>query len=340
MSYYSKLPLISVIVPIYNIESHLERCIFSIINQTYINIEILLINDGSTDKSGEICISFSKIDHRCKTFHTQNKGLANARNLGLKNAKGDYISFIDGDDYISPIMIESLYNAIIKDEYAFSMCIGKQIPQHITSTFITKNETLGYQDVYQAELFTNLYKTSHQEVQYQVVWNKLYKKSILKNVFFKKTSSEDTEFNNRVFLKTSKAIIIKNELYHWVQRENSLTHQLINHYYINRCYSYYLCLCAIPKNNNYQSLCLEKLYKTILNVRFQTRKSQYKNYSIITTKRIYNRTIKKFLNDKNLKSYLKIVLLIFYHIPQLYVLFINTLEYTAIIKKRIFKRLT
>ena len=96
--------MISIIVPIYNVELYLEKCIESIINQTYKDIEVILINDGSTDKSGIICDKYAKIDDRIIVLHKENGGVSSARNKGLDIAKGDYIAFVDPDDYIEPNM--------------------------------------------------------------------------------------------------------------------------------------------------------------------------------------------------------------------------------------------
>ena len=106
--------LISVIVPVYNIEMYLERCVRSIMNQTYQNLEILLVDDGSTDGSGEICERLAKEDNRIKVFHKENGGSSSARNLGIREAKGEYLGFIDSDDYIEPNMYEVLSAAIEK----------------------------------------------------------------------------------------------------------------------------------------------------------------------------------------------------------------------------------
>ena len=105
-------PLISVIVPVYNIEKYLERCVNSIREQTYTNLEILLVDDGSTDRSGEICDALSKEDGRIRVFHKENGGSSSARNLGISQAKGEYLGFVDSDDYISANMYELLWNAI------------------------------------------------------------------------------------------------------------------------------------------------------------------------------------------------------------------------------------
>lgn len=105
--------MISIIVPVYNVELYIHQCIDSIISQTYRDIEILLIDDGSTDKCGNICDEYARIDPRIRVFHTQNKGLSAARNLGLREAKGDYIGFVDSDDWIEPNMFEVLLQQLI-----------------------------------------------------------------------------------------------------------------------------------------------------------------------------------------------------------------------------------
>lgn len=114
--------LISVIVPVYNVEKYLKKCIESIRNQTYSNIEIILINDGSTDNCGLICDEYSKIDDRIKVFHKENTGQASARNLGIRKANGEFLCFIDSDDYIDNEMIDELYKACIKNNVDISWC--------------------------------------------------------------------------------------------------------------------------------------------------------------------------------------------------------------------------
>lgn len=123
---------LSVIVPIYNAEKHLNRCIQSIINQTYTNIELLLIDDGSKDSSGEICDKYAASDERIRVFHKKNGGVSSARNVGLDNATGYYIAFVDSDDYLMP----NAYEILIKNSTAnnqpiigFSLGGGKNIIQ-------------------------------------------------------------------------------------------------------------------------------------------------------------------------------------------------------------------
>lgn len=114
--------MISIIVPVFNTEKFLERCIQSVLNQTYADIELLLIDDGSIDKSGDICDQYAAKDSRVRVFHKTNGGVSSARNLGIDNAVGDYIGFIDSDDYIDYNMLSSLYDIIIKNNADIGYC--------------------------------------------------------------------------------------------------------------------------------------------------------------------------------------------------------------------------
>ncbi len=114
--------LVSVIVPIYNVEAYLSRCVDSIINQTYKNLEIILVDDGSPDRCGEICDEYARKDSRIVVIHKENGGLSDARNTGIEKASGEYISFIDSDDWIEPEMIETLYNACLSNSVKMAYC--------------------------------------------------------------------------------------------------------------------------------------------------------------------------------------------------------------------------
>ena len=114
--------LLSVIVPVYNVEEYLERCIESIIASSYKNIEIILINDGSTDKSVHICEKLKAKDERIKVFHKENEGVSSARNYGLENVKGEYITFVDSDDYIDKHMYTNLMNIMLKEDADIVYC--------------------------------------------------------------------------------------------------------------------------------------------------------------------------------------------------------------------------
>ena len=114
--------LISIIVPVYKVEKYLQECVTSIQNQTYRNLEIILVDDGSPDKSGKLCNEYAKRDSRIKVIHKVNGGLSSARNAGLKIAKGEYIGFVDSDDYIRKNMYEKLLDACIQNKTEIAAC--------------------------------------------------------------------------------------------------------------------------------------------------------------------------------------------------------------------------
>lgn len=325
--------MISVIVPICNVEKYLPTCIESIINQTYKDIEILLIDDGSTDNSGRICDEYAKQDSRCIVIHQTNQGVSQARNTGLKHVTGEYISFIDGDDYIHPQMFEILYNEIKKGKFDFAMVSHYTTSNNnITTTKIEKFSPL---ILNRTTLMQGLYnKTNLSELDFQVVWNKLYKRTLFADVRFKTTGTEDTEFNNRIYLKTKAAIFINLPLYYWVQRSNSITHQPVNQNFIDRAYSYLLCLHEIPAEISlYRAFCLEKLYKTIINVRYRSKNTEWHNYAISQTSILKQATIKEFILNKHIPLIKKIGLLLFLYIPYIYSFFMYLNEFMYKLRK-------
>lgn len=324
--------MISVIVPIYNVEDFLRPCIESILAQTYTELQIILVDDGSTDHSGEICDEYARKDARIEVIHQNNVGLSAARNAGLKVVKGEYVAFVDGDDYIHPQMYEVLLNALSEGKYDFSMILGKQVfgnekpPQNLsafTKSFLSQEKMM-------QSLFNHIPWQSIEEFQIHVVWNKLYKRALLKDEFFKETGTEDTEFNCRIYQKASQAIIIHADMYYWVQRSSSITHQKINARYIDCANSYYLCLQNISKDNAaYRGYCLEKHYKIMVNVRYHAANTPYCGLARQTVKKLRGQTINEFLCNKYIPLYMKCSLLLFYHIPLLYSGFMKLCEVKA-----------
>lgn len=208
---------ISVIVPIYNVEQYLKKCIDSIVNQTYKNLEIILVNDGSLDNSGKICDEYAKNDDRIKVIHKNNGGLSDARNAGLEVITGDFISFIDSDDWIDldnyEVMIKNIikYNAdmaVTNINYVYKDRFKHKYNEEKIRTF-NKEEAMG-------ELITG-------GLIQPVVWNKLYKKEIIDDMKFKVGKlNEDEFFTYKICSRAEKIIYIPNVLYQYRQRRNSI----------------------------------------------------------------------------------------------------------------------
>lgn len=216
---------ISIIVPIYNAEQFLEKCILSIINQEYTNLEIILVNDGSTDNSLEICNSYSKIDDRIIVIDKQNGGVSSARNCGLDVATGDHIGFVDSDDFISPEMYKILIEKAVENNADITEC-GYYI-------CTTDNEII---DKYE---FYDLVINGNYECSYNYIaslnrttdfnWNKLYKSHIFEDIRFPNYAySEDFVVNTKAFYKCYRKIEISGCYYHYVQHEDSAVNKAFN----------------------------------------------------------------------------------------------------------------
>lgn len=218
--------LISVIVPIYNVEKYLNKCIDSIISQTYKNLEIILIDDGSPDRCPQMCDEYSKKDNRIKVIHKENGGVSFARNIGLINSTGKYILFIDSDDYIDMDMIEFLVNNIqLNDNYDMSAC-GYYLNNN--PIFEKNRECLTLTNVEGAKYIAG---KNHCKLR-GFLWNKLFKREIINkfNIIFPTDIyfCEDAYFC-QLYLKRCHSIIYNcKPKYHYIERINSATHTLIN----------------------------------------------------------------------------------------------------------------
>ena len=220
--------MISIIVPIYNVEKYLKKCLDSIINQTYKNLEIILVDDGSTDCSGKIADEYGKKDKRIKVIHKKNGGVSSARNVGIDNASGKYIAFVDSDDWIDLRMYEILHNIIKKDNYNIAICNiaieneeGKEINKFNSSKTVLDNKTF---------LKSIYYDRSIQGYS----CNKLYERKLLDsgNVRFdeKAIVLEDDLFNVEIACFNKKMDIIYNDmrLYHYVEHASSVSNSSFN----------------------------------------------------------------------------------------------------------------
>lgn len=217
---------ISVIIPVYNVEKYISKCLDSIVNQTYKNIEIILVNDGSIDKSGLICDEYAKGYNNIKVFHKDNGGVSSARNLGIDNASGEYLAFVDPDDYIDKKMYEKLYNSMKQDnsEIAISSFSyiknGKEEPQDISNTkrIYNKGEAI-------ESYFNNTYPFN-----YSFLCNKLFKKDLFDGVKLNKKIlvQEDTEVMIKLYSKSKRISYIGQPLYFYELRNESATSNQIS----------------------------------------------------------------------------------------------------------------
>lgn len=216
--------LISVIVPIYKVQDYLDECIESIINQTYSNIEVILVDDGSPDRCPQMCDEWAKRDSRISVIHKKNGGLSSARNAGLDVAKGEYISFVDSDDFICKDALENLYNRI-KDDKSIGITSGLIYRYQDGSINNFKDQWLCSKEiVIPSSEF--LLETMSQKTSY-TVWNKLYRRDVIGNTRFREgRNNEDTLFmydlgKNIAILNVS-MVEIPYYVYYYRYREDSI----------------------------------------------------------------------------------------------------------------------
>ena len=209
--------LISVIIPVYNSEKYLRACLDSVINQTYKHLDIILINDGSTDQSGYICDEYAKKDSRIKVIHQNNQGVSAARNKGMSEIKGDYVSFIDADDTLDLDMYELLYMLILKYKADIAHCGYKHIVGdevrfvHDTKTIHVQRQNEALKCLIGGRLFVGS------------LWNKLYSVKLLKNIKFDESIkiNEDILFNFEVFRRAKLTVFADYSKYNYIARLNT-----------------------------------------------------------------------------------------------------------------------
>lgn len=212
------MELVTVIVPIFNVEKYLEKCIDSIRQQTYRNLEIILVNDGSQDNSGSICDRYANLDNRIRVIHKKNGGLSDARNSGIKAANGDYISFIDSDDYIEKETYDILINSIKSNNADMAIC-GRWIEEELCRRELyTESKEIVMDSTEALKLYFKRRKMDASAC------DKLFKKELLKDMYFPVGKiHEDIFVMDKIIMKCKKIVHVGKPLYHYVNRKGSIT---------------------------------------------------------------------------------------------------------------------
>ena len=314
--------LVSVIIPVHNIENYVERCVESVLNQTYKELEIILVDDGSTDNSGGICDDMASKDSRCIVIHQKNQKLSGARNTGLHHANGTYISFIDGDDYLHPQMIGTLVKLLEEHkDCQISMVYGQSVSEksEYGSTAISRLDSVCNFYTRNEYLKILLSDSSIESFQFHVVWNKLYKASTIKGKAFDKVFNEDLVFNYKIASEINKIVSVPERLYYWVQRETSISRS--NSFYTNPKIIDSYIICYNTQDNvdrEIKDLCLSKIMKRVLSSREYLTNNQVDDK--IYLKEIVHTFRGKYMMSKN-PFREKVIVLSMLGFPGLYSLF-------------------
>ena len=212
--------LISIIVPVYNVEQYLGRCVDSLIGQTYKNIEIILVDDGAKDRSGQICDEYALKDERIIVIHKENGGLSDARNAGIKVAKGAFIGFVDSDDYVAPCMYEELVACLTETNSDIAMCRYKRFKGDRCKECLADSDELVEMDTLQA--LENIYSNDGEI--YTVAWNKLYKRDVIADIRYPVKKINEDEFTTYKYIANAKKIVFTQKvLYFYFYNGSSIT---------------------------------------------------------------------------------------------------------------------
>ncbi len=262
-----KQSLISIIVPVYNVEKYLNRCIDSVLAQTFTDFELILVDDGSTDASGKICDEYSSKDSRIRVIHKQNGGLSDARNVGIEASIGDYLMFVDSDDWVAEDYVKLLYENLIATGADMSICgLNGLMPsgeiEYISST-INKDESVDAVEVCHR-------MTLDAGWHYICVVNKIFKRELFENIRFPKGKlHEDVFVAHHLFFKCNKISIIPMPLYFYRMREGSITHNKMTMDRAVNCFEHEIDRYSFYKKNkilDLQKFYLKSIYSKTLQV--------------------------------------------------------------------------
>ena len=312
--------LISIIVPIYNVEKYLKQCIESIISQTYRNIEIILVDDGSPDNCGKICDEYSQKDKRIIVIHKENGGLSDARNKGIDIAKGDYLTFIDSDDFVNIDYIEKLYNSIKLNNTKLAQCGISKVNEN--NEIIEK---LNYDENYiktSHEILNELY--GKHLIENVVVWNKMYAKELFRNIRFPVGKIHEDEFTTyKIFYSVDRISLLSDCLYNYRQTNESIIGKKFNKKRLDLLEALEERI-EFFKNNKEQELYIKTLKYYLENLRvYYVKVKKYIKDSLDIQKTIkvnYKKTYKKYAKQKDISIKNKLKSLLFFVSPSAFYL--------------------
>ena len=220
----TEIPKISIIVPVYNVESYLPRCIDSILAQTYTDFELILVDDGSPDNSGAICDEYAAKDSRIRVIHKENGGVSSARNTGLDFASGKYISFVDSDDVVHPQMYEILLSVLQNTQSGFSACSVQKIPENYNFSVFDTHLTPNSHEFYSSKEVINQYIYRFYGKLTAYIYNKLYRKELFDHLRFDtKYSIYEDEMVALELIESAQSIVyVPLNLYYYRQTSGSL----------------------------------------------------------------------------------------------------------------------
>ena len=324
------MELISIIIPVYKVEKYFNKCVESVVNQTYKNLEIILVDDGSPDNCPNMCEAWAKKDSRIKVIHRKNGGLSAARNSGIEVAKGEYFCFVDSDDYVAEDYVKSLYEALKSDNADMAICEVTEVDEKYRTIDDTNsrqrlsNETKTGLELLDLILPAKTYA-------YVVAWNKLYKRELFNNLRYAEGKIHEDEFIiHRLFARCNRVAIIDKPLYYYLKRGDSIIGIGFNIKRMDAVEALEdrLTLC---KEINQPKLARKALYVLLTTVAYYTelldvatnissdKKQELRN----KFKKIYKTYLKEILNSKDFSFPEKLLVSLYSISPALYKCYIK-----------------
>ena len=304
--------LISVIVPVHNIEQYLPKCLECIERQTYRNLEIILVDDGSTDGSGKICDEYAARDSRARVIHQANKGLWATRNAGQDEAHGDYLWFPDGDDYFHYDFLRLMHAAITDGEgYDLAICGMK------TTTHSHESCDHVFQGQWTVHTSVSLFPRVFTDAPWPNVWNKLYRTSSIHDLKARPYRfAQDLDFNIRVFIQIKTVVHTEEALYYWVQHGRQISRKA--NYFELFPGMFYRNYMELPQEREpYHHILLDQLYRKMVPYKARSAKTALQKSRFEECKRYYDDTISDYLKEKNIPNAVKAKYILTYRLPYL-----------------------
>ena len=323
--------LISVIVPFRNAEPYLARCVGSLLKQTCSELEILLVDDGSTDGSGALCEAFRLQDARCRVVRRPHGGVSAARNAGLELAAGEYIAFVDADDYVHPQYLERLRDTLRTTGCDLAAAGFEKVSDRAEPHFGPVGTADSVRLLSQTELMAALFDSTA----FMVVWGKLYRRRLLRGIRFAEESriAEDVEFNAQAYRNVAQAALSGAVLYRWVERPLSATRSPFSERNVEAPEVYFRALEHLPKSDRrYRAFALQRLYKVLLYTRYHAPES-FREAVRSKSVPLVRRTLPELAANRCIPVFRKLSLLALWYLPFLYRLFRRRMERRARLSK-------
>lgn len=307
-----KSPLISVIVPIYKVEKYLAKCVDSITNQTYKNLEIILVDDGSPDNCPALCDNLAKTDKRIKVIHKTNGGLSDARNVGIENSTGELITFVDSDDYLNLNFIETLYNNMIQTNSNISICSYQDVYEN-DKIDISANQHTQPEVFSSSSIMDQLYNKHH--VEFVTAWAKLYEKKLFNSIKYPVGKINEDEFVcHHILSLCNKVCYTDAKYYYYLQRKNSIMHQKYSKKNLDVFEAFYDRFVFFKQN--YPNLAALALYDYLSNIisRYYKFDKEYRKVLCEMFNTNYNKNNKIYLKQFSKKRKIKLFLFKYFRI--------------------------